>query len=132
MAKISDDILTAKHAKAAEFKDRLEGPGGCDFRKNAKGKIVWTCAGHDHGQERSTRHALSKAILTAMGLDVKGSLAHFDACGGYCDCEVVFNVLWMVKPAPQRKRATKKPSKAKRSSSKTRNASRPRAQAGAT
>ena len=87
------DTLTAKHARALEFKDTLAGPQGCDFRLNDEGKTIWTC----NGKQSQDRHAYSTKILTAMGFDVDASLKHFDKCGGYCDCEVLWNVLWMVK-----------------------------------
>lgn len=93
---MNPDTLTSKHPKALEFKEALTGEKGCNFRKNEEGKIIWDCAGH----EVPERHALSTALLTEMGgFDIAATLKHFDTRGGYCDCEVIFNVLWMVKRA---------------------------------
>ena len=85
-AEVEDRIMRPAHWRWREFIERLEGPEGCDFRKDAAGKIAWRCAG---GHDQS----LSRAILETMeGIDVEGTLAYFSAHGGHCDCEVVFNV----------------------------------------
>ncbi len=51
--------------------------------KDAADKTVWRC---DHTHKHATR------ILRAMGCDVPTSLSFFRENGGYCDCEVLFNV----------------------------------------
>jgi hypothetical protein len=80
----------------AEFLDRLEGPEGCNFRyigDPAHPKptdTTWDCASGG-----PNRHAHAHKILAAMGLDsgaIDASCAYFDAHGGYCDCEILFNV----------------------------------------
>lgn len=76
-------VMTPKHPRWREFRDRLEGPEGCAFRKDASDKTVWRC---DH------THKLATKILRAMGCDVPTSLSSFRERGGYCDCEVIFNV----------------------------------------
>ena len=64
-----------------EFIDRLAGPDACNFRTDR-----WTCFGDMRFTER---------ILREMGLDepsIDVSTAYFKRHGGYCDCEVIFNV----------------------------------------
>jgi Protein of unknown function (DUF2695) len=82
---ISDNAMTKEHPRWEEFLERLEGPEGCNFREAAPGKTVWNCAG---GDDKS----LATAILTDMGASIEESLAYFEAHGGYCDCEILFNV----------------------------------------
>lgn len=84
-------MMTPKHKDWKEFRDRLEGPEGCDFRKDDAGEIRWNCA----GGEVPERHVKAGAILESMGFDeaeVRASLRYFEEHGGYCDCEVLFNV----------------------------------------
>jgi len=78
---LADEPVLPRHPRWGEFLERLCGPDGCHFRGQR-----WTC----HGDLRFTR-----AILVAMGLSepaVRVSLAYLRDHGGYCDCEVVFNV----------------------------------------
>ena len=74
------------HLRWEEFERRLEGPEGCNFRKDENGEIIWDCDDWTHEKPKT------RAILSAMGMDVEGSLAYFDEEGGHCDCEVLFNV----------------------------------------
>lgn len=70
-----------------EFCKTLGGPGYCDFRGKGRDE-KWTCKG---GEDKSH----SEAILRGMGLAehaIAESLAYFEKHGGYCDCEVLFNV----------------------------------------
>jgi len=78
-------FLTPDHPQWDEFVIRLEGPEGCDFQQDSYGKTTWKCCGHGGATD----------ILTAMGFDeqfVAGSLLFFREHGGYCDCEILFNV----------------------------------------
>lgn len=83
--------MTTEHPKWEEFIERLEGPEGCDFKEIGEGTgfdLQWTCGG---GQDKS--HA--QKILTDMGFtweEIEESCAYFDNHGGYCDCEILFNV----------------------------------------
>jgi Protein of unknown function (DUF2695) len=73
--------ILPRHARWVEFIERLVGREGCNFHADH-----WTC----FGDVRFT-----KAILRDMGLDERStdlSIAYFGDHGGYCDCEVVFNV----------------------------------------
>jgi hypothetical protein len=68
-----------------EFFDRLEGPEGCDFSEDGS---RWTCSGKGD-------FPLTRKLLADMGLPedrIEECIAHFEKHGGYCDCEVVFNV----------------------------------------
>lgn len=79
-------VMTPASDRWDEFYDRMEGPEGCDFRKDEAGKITWRCEG---GRDKS----YAEAILKAMGgFDVAASCAFFEEMGGYCDCEILFNV----------------------------------------
>lgn len=86
-----DDLLVAPepvipgHPRWREFSERLVGPEGCDFREGDDGP-TWKCGG---GTDKSK----ATAILREMGgADVDASLAHYEDHGGYCDCEIIFNV----------------------------------------
>lgn len=80
--------MTRSHDRWNEFLNRMKGPEGCNFRMNASMEEVWTCAG---GRDKT----LAIKILTAMGAtvaDVVNSCIYFEAHGGFCDCEIIFNV----------------------------------------
>jgi hypothetical protein len=77
----SVEPVLPRHPRWGEFLERLAGPGACDFHRDR-----WTC----FGDLRFTNR-----ILRDMGLDVRAieiSTAYFKDHGGYCDCEVIFNV----------------------------------------
>lgn len=81
-----NEIMTPKHDLWGEFMTRLEGPEGCDFREDENENVTWKCNG---GTDKSK----ARAILESMpGVDVTGSLEFFEARGGHCDCEIIFNV----------------------------------------
>lgn len=76
--------LSYEHPQLEDFMIRLEGAEGCNFKDNPDpAKITWQC---DHDHTKAT------ALLLKMGFDVKRSLEFFQAHGGHCDCEIVFNV----------------------------------------
>jgi len=82
--------MSPQHERWSEFVDRLEGPEGCNFRYSEKnnGCNVWDC---DNTAERPK----ARAILASMGFDeqaIEESLSIFEMEGGYCDCEILFNV----------------------------------------
>lgn len=80
------NVMTPKHVRWNEFVERLEGLEGCNFHKRDDGEIQWKCAG---GNDKS----LARAILESMmSIDVDASLKYFESCGGWCDCEILFNV----------------------------------------
>lgn len=80
------DVMTVEHPQWNEFAMILEGPDGCNFQKDNEGHITWNCT-----SRRDRPHA--RTILENWGdIDVEASLAYFDCHGGYCDCEILFNV----------------------------------------
>jgi len=78
-------ILDKNHEKWDWFVDELNGPNGCDFRRNQDGKETWTCC-NDHELSR-------KILATVEGVDVEKTIEYFEKNGGYCDCEICFNVM---------------------------------------
>ncbi len=86
------DILTVDHHRWDEFAGILEGPDGCNFRKESPGKgkkeeTRWDCGG---GSDKS----IAERILGDLGgFNIPRSLEYFDRHGGHCDCEILFNVV---------------------------------------
>jgi hypothetical protein len=81
--------MTPDNPRWDEFIDCLAGPEGCDFRETDAGPLIWTCDPSD----RTRPHC--RSIMQHMGLSrmaIGASLAYFEQRGGYCDCEVLFNV----------------------------------------
>ncbi len=73
--------LLPRHALWNEFLERLAGPEACNFRNDQ-----WTCFGDLRFTQR---------LLRDMGMDehsIEVSVAYLEDHGGYCDCEVVFNL----------------------------------------
>jgi Protein of unknown function (DUF2695) len=80
------DIMTPSHPRWDEFIERLEGPEGCNFHENSNGEMVWSCT-----SDIDNPHA--RHILERMGgFDIEQSCEYFEHHGGYCDCEILFNV----------------------------------------
>jgi hypothetical protein len=79
------------HPRWEEFKKRLEGPEACHFRYETPGDSTtfrFNCKG-------GTNTDFAEKILADMGAtpeEVRGSLKLFAARGGFCDCEILFNV----------------------------------------
>jgi len=99
-------VMNHDNPRWQEFRDRLEGPEGCNFREKIPGDretLTWDCkAGRDK------THAI--AILTAMGATVSeivASCEYFTAQGGFCDCEILFNV-GTRRLRPTRRRTTRR------------------------
>ena len=80
------ELMTPENKLWEEFRKRLAGQEGCNFRKNEEEEIIWDCSGE-------TDKPLARAILeTYDSIDVESSLEYFSNHGGHCDCEVLFNV----------------------------------------
>ncbi len=77
-------VMTPAHPQWQEFVGRLAGPEGCNFRQE-RGQFVFDCDGEPSRPKAS-------ALLWDYDVDVEASLAYFEEHGGFCDCEVVFNV----------------------------------------
>lgn len=75
------EIMTPDHPRWEEFMEKLAGPDGCNLDPE---KDTWECH-HDF--------RFAKKILSSMPeIDVEESLLFFKRHGGYCDCEIGFNV----------------------------------------
>ena len=63
----------------------LAGPEGCNFQDapDEPDGMTWDCDG---------TLSLTRAWLRQHHLDIEANVAALEACGGYCDCECVFNV----------------------------------------
>lgn len=78
-----------------DYFDRLEGPEGCNFTKDAQDEIHWSCKG---GMDKT----FSRRILVDMGLDnLQVDAVHgiVNALGGHCDCEILFNAAEKILPS---------------------------------
>jgi hypothetical protein len=82
-------VLTPQNPRWGEFVDRLSAALYIDDEH-------WRCDG-DEGQNRTTPehvHRYAKGVMAAMGgINIAASLKFFEAHGGYCDCEILFNVV---------------------------------------
>jgi len=81
-------MMTPNHPRWEEFCNLLEGPEGCDFREDGDRGPTWHCNG---GKDKT----FAIKILKQMGFseeEVEGSCKYFEKHGGYCDCEILFNV----------------------------------------
>lgn len=65
------EILTVDHPRYREFRSRMAA-------------YLQTNCPHDY--------RFSRQVLEEMGFDVAATLAHYRERGGYCDCEILFNV----------------------------------------
>jgi hypothetical protein len=86
-------VMTPDHPQWRDFVALLEGPEGCDFRDipptspGGEGSFIWRCGG---GRDKSK--AIDILMKHFPGVSVDQSLSYFDAHGGHCDCEILFNV----------------------------------------
>jgi SH3-like domain-containing protein len=75
------EVMTPQHPRWKEFIQQLQ--DACEVR-DAEGQVGWVCDG-------TTKNA--RRVLETMGtIEVEKSLAYFRDFGGFCDCEIVFNV----------------------------------------
>ena len=82
------EIMTPENNRWEEFVTRLESEEGCDFKEKIEGKptTTWKCSSNKD-------RPFATAILEKMGnIDIPKSLEFFDNHGGFCDCEILFNV----------------------------------------
>ncbi len=64
----------------------LESPKGCTFQQEIPGdseSITWTCDG---------TLKLTRQWMRAHGINEAATIPELEERGGYCDCEVLFNV----------------------------------------
>jgi len=86
MTKKSKEIMNPEHPRWDEFCERLEGPEGCDFKKDELGKVSWRCFG------RYDKRYAKKIMREMKGIDIAKTVEYFNQLGGHCDCEILFNV----------------------------------------
>ena len=83
------EVMWPGNPRWREFTERLDGPEGCDFRQLDPGdpmSITCNCMGDDIPR-------LAIGILHKMGgVDIPRSIGFFRQYGGYCDCEILYNV----------------------------------------
>jgi len=89
------EVMTPKSPRWEQF---------CDAIDSAVGLLG--CGGDGTQLDRETRnvippnpdwptHAPTKRVLALMGdVDVEASIKFFEGHGGFCDCEVMLNVVW--------------------------------------
>lgn len=96
-------LMSPGHPEWQRFFELLEGPEGCNFRRNPDkyedDNIEWDCS------SKSTRYK-SRAILERYfpGVDIEATMAFFDKHGGHCDCEILWNVYQSETPEDEKKR----------------------------
>jgi len=81
-----EDVLTPQHKDWEKFCTLLEGSEGCNF-KNSKGKFTWRCEGN---HKKTYAQKILKEYFP--DIDIEKTFEYFDQHGGYCDCEILFNV----------------------------------------
>ena len=84
------EIMNTNHKDWEKFCELLEGEEGCNFvQKDPKDiyTLSWNCKG-------GTDKSLAKKILEKYfpNIDIDKTFEYFDEHGGYCDCEILFNV----------------------------------------
>ena len=76
-------VLKKSHPKFQYFCWKLCDPDACDF-KQVDGEWIWSC-------DNQLTH--TRRILEEMGdIDVEATMKYFKENGGYCDCEIIWNV----------------------------------------
>jgi hypothetical protein len=79
-------VLTPQNPQWTEFVNRLSAALYIDDKS-------WRCDG-DQGMSPEHVHRHAKAVMATMGgIDTAASLDFFKAHGGYCDCEILLNVV---------------------------------------
>jgi len=85
------EIMTKGHPRWDEFCKRLKGSEGCNFRYDENGKLIWNCGG---GEDKSFA---IKILETMPEIDIQRSIEYFETSGGWCDCEIILNVMGLIK-----------------------------------
>lgn len=82
---MENEILTPSSKRWGFFVEKLSGKDGCNFDGDGE-DLGWKCSG-------TIERPLARKILTDIGdVDIKETLEYFSKHGGYCDCEILFNV----------------------------------------
>jgi hypothetical protein len=73
-------IMTREHEKFPDFIDDLIKK--CNFEGEGK-ETTWKCDGD---------HRRTTILLKKYDVDIDKSIKYFEENGGFCDCEILFNV----------------------------------------
>lgn len=80
-------LMTPEHPQWNEFIALLLGEEGMNAHQEDERGWVWTCYG---GNDKRFATAVLEKHFPEV--DVPATLAFFEENGGYCDCEIFFNV----------------------------------------
>jgi Protein of unknown function (DUF2695) len=82
------EILTPQSPRWNEFADALYETLTAGLPKDQ-----WRCDGDGYNNDPKLVHRYAKQVMQDMRcVDIDGSLAYFKDHGGYCDCEILWNV----------------------------------------
>jgi Protein of unknown function (DUF2695) len=83
------DVMTPDHPRWNEFAAALAQK--MEWFHDGR---TWLCDGDGSGASDPAKvHRHAKHVLAEMGgIDIPASLAYFGEHGGYCDCEILWNV----------------------------------------
>lgn len=79
-------ILTPDSERWEEFTARLSGPDGVNMHEDDAGNLKCECDG------KTLTHSAAILLAYFPEFDVNATLDYFRDRGGYCDCEVLWNV----------------------------------------
>ena len=75
-------IMTRKHPQWNVFRMLLDMK--LNYKEDKEGKASWNCDCTLSG---------TREILEFMAMDIEKSIKYMESNGGYCDCEVMMNVV---------------------------------------
>lgn len=82
--------MNPKNKDWKRFCELLESSEGCNFKQkvpNDPKSITWECKG---GHDKSLAEKILKKYFPEI--DIPKTFKYFENHGGYCDCEILFNV----------------------------------------
>lgn len=106
---LGSGIMSPKHPEWEDFIDVISGPEGMNFR-GIPGSLNfnWDCT------SKIDKTICRKWLaFSDPPVDVEKSLRLFEAFGGHCDCEVVFNVAASFRHAARQARPRKNPKRSR-------------------
>ena len=90
MQNVHKEILTKEHQLWNDFCKRLEGEEGCNMQITGDGLNL---DDYQFRCDRTMERPYTKKILQKYNnIDVEGTMKYFEKQGGYCDCEILFNI----------------------------------------
>jgi len=102
---LGSGIMSPKHPEWKDFIDVISGPEGMNFREIPGSlNFNWDCT------SKIDKPICRKWLaFSDPPVDIEKSLRLFEAFGGHCDCEVVFNVTDGFRHATRQARPRKNP-----------------------